>query len=249
MILGGVIQGGVIQGRVDSSRSGRRADTSGANRVARIAVAWIGAAWARAVDLSGADRGGCEVNGVGDEGGHVGGGLELVVRVLAGRPARLGRTKLVLIDGPSGAGKTTFADTLAPVLGAEVVHTDDLLDGWGDQFTYWTRLESEVLQPIRNGGSARYQKYDWEKEKFAEWAIVEPAEVLIVEGVGAARAREMASLTVFVDAPEAVRLARSMQRDGVAMQPQLDEWRRREALHFAADGTAWRADVVIGSEP
>jgi uridine kinase len=135
------------------------------------------------------------------------------------------------------------------MMGAEMVHTDDLLDGWADQFTYWHRLEKLVLQPIQRGDSARYQKYDWVKGFFHEWVKVEPADVLIVEGVGAARAagRAMASVTVFVDAPEAVRLARSIERDGMAMQPQLNEWRRRERLHFAADGTAWLADVVIGS--
>nr|WP_117212507.1 AAA family ATPase [Allorhizocola rhizosphaerae] len=175
--------------------------------------------------------------------------MERVVEVLGRRAARLGRTKLVLIDGPSGAGKTVFAGRLAPAVGAEVVHTDDLLDGWGDQFTYWDRLERLVLQPIRSGSEARYQKYDWVEKEFAEWVTVEAGDVLIVEGVGAARARGrvMASVTVFVDAPEAVRLARSMARDGLAMQEELSEWRRREALHFAADGTAWCADVVIGS--
>jgi uridine kinase len=92
--------------------------------------------------------------------------------------------------------------------------------------------------------------YDWHAGKFAGAVTVIPGEVLIVEGVGAAReaGRPLASLTVFVDAPLEVRLARSLRRDGPQMQAQLALWRRREALHFAAAATAWCADVVIRCE-
>lgn len=162
-------------------------------------------------------------------------------------PARLGATRLVLVDGPSGAGKTTFAEALAGRVGAEIVHTDDLLDGWEDQFTYWERLVRSVFEPIARGEAATYPIYDWHAGKFAGGVTVMPVKVLIVEGVGAAReeGRPLASLTVFVDAPLEARLARSLRRDGPLMQPKLELWRRREGLHFAADATAWCADVVI----
>lgn len=163
-------------------------------------------------------------------------------------PPKLGRTRLVVIDGPSGAGKTTLAYALAGTIPVELVHTDDLLDGWADQFTYWDRLERLVLGPIREGRPGRYQAYDWYEGRFArDWLDVPAAGVLVVEGVGAAReqARAEASLSIFVDAPLEVRVARSLARDGVAMQEHLDQWRRREELHFAADATRWCSDVVI----
>lgn len=85
----------------------------------------------------------------------------LARRVLAG-PARLGRTRLVAVDGPSGAGKSAFAARLADALAAlpggsppPVVHTDDLLDGWDDQLTFWPRLEEWVLGPLRAGRPGR----------------------------------------------------------------------------------------------
>lgn len=170
--------------------------------------------------------------------------------LLADAPARLGTTKLVLIDGHSGAGKTTFAEALSRLVGGELVHTDDLLDGWQDQFTYWKGLVRNVFDPIADGRAGGYWRYDWVLGKFVEWVAVKPAPVLIVEGVGAARApgRALASLTVFIDAPRSLREARSLSRDGQAMQTQLAHWRHREALHFGADATAWCADlVVIGS--
>lgn len=163
---------------------------------------------------------------------------------------RLGRTRLVLIDGPSGSGKTTLSLALAGSIPAELVHTDDLLRGWDDQFTYWSRLEELVLDPIAAGNPGRYQPFDWDRMRSHQHRETVPvSEVLIVEGVGAAReaGRERASLSIFVDAPLEVREARSLARDGLQMQEHLRGWRRREELHFGADATAWCADVVIGS--
>lgn len=178
---------------------------------------------------------------------------ELAARVRALTP-RLGRSRLVLVDGPSGAGKTTYAERLADALGPTVqrVHTDDLLDGWDDQFTYWERLERQILTPLRHGAPGGYHPYDWNAGRFApEWITVWPAEVVIIEGVGSARAqgRGWASLTIFVDAPLAVRQARSLARDGAALEPYLRVWRKRESLHFAADATAHHADLLVLGGP
>ncbi|GAB3943920.1 hypothetical protein GCM10027614_33280 [Micromonospora vulcania] len=113
---------------------------------------------------------------------------ELARRVLAG-PARLGRTRLVAVDGPSGAGKSRFAAHLADALAAlpggarpPVVHTDDLLDGWDDQLTFWPRLDEWVLTPLRDGQPGGYQRYSWVRRGFLPGAVPVPvAPVLILE--------------------------------------------------------------------
>jgi uridine kinase len=164
---------------------------------------------------------------------------------------RLGTTRLVAVDGPSGAGKTWFADRLGKAVGAPVVHTDDLLDGWNDQFTFWHRLEESVLSPMRRGRAAAYRRYDWTCGRFGDEVVrVEPPDVLIVEGVSSARAviRSELSLSVFVSAPPQLCLARVVERDGghdVAFAAYLDRWRRAEVRHFAADGTAAHADLLV----
>ncbi|MFC0532233.1 uridine kinase family protein [Phytohabitans kaempferiae] len=184
------------------------------------------------------------------EGGEWGTTIAEIAREVWARPPRLGETRLVAVDGPSGAGKTTFAGRLAGAIGpgTPTVHTDDLLDGWGDQVTFWPRLEEWVLAPLREGRAGRYRPYDWEAGRFApEWREVAPAPVVLLEGVTAARAeiRPELTLAVFLTAPLDLRIRRTDLRDGGRLASYLEEWRRGEEAHFAADATAHHADVVL----
>ncbi|WP_203788079.1 uridine kinase family protein [Paractinoplanes rishiriensis] len=176
---------------------------------------------------------------------------DLAATVLS-RPPRLGRTRLVAVDGGSGAGKTSFALRLAKQLDAPVVHTDDLLDGWDDQFTFWERLERQVLGPVRRGERATYLRYRWDRGEFAGPPLtVGPAPgVLLLEGVSAARReiRAELSFSVFVTASPDLRLARALARDGddsLAFRAYLERWRAAEDRHFAEDQTAAAADLVV----
>jgi uridine kinase len=168
------------------------------------------------------------------------------------RPPRLGDIRLVAIDGPSGAGKTWFAARLAAGLGgAPVIHTDDLLDGWDDQFTSWPRIERLALSPLRAGRAARYRAYSWDTGDFTgPPVVIEPAPVVLLEGVGSARrlSRPQLSLTVFVTAPPELRRQRTIERDGghdLAFRAYLERWRAAEDRHFAEEGTAESADLVV----
>ncbi|WP_413775714.1 uridine kinase [Micromonospora sp. RTGN7] len=179
-------------------------------------------------------------------------------RVLAG-PARLGRTRLVAVDGPSGAGKGVFAGRLADALAAlpgggrpPVVHTDDLLDGWDDQLTFWSRLEEWVLAPLRAGRPGAYRRYSWPRRSFLPREVpVPPAPVLLIEGVSAARSviRPELTLSVLVTAPADLRLARAAARDGPEILPELRRWHAGERAHFAADATADVVDLVVDGAP
>jgi uridine kinase len=180
----------------------------------------------------------------------------LAASVLGG-PPRLGATRLVAVDGPSGAGKTVFTERLAAALRGEgvdppVVHTDDLLDGWADQVTFWHRLEQWVLAPLRAGRPGRYRRYDWHAGRFGpEWTSVPPAAVVLLEGVTAARAaiRPELALSVFLAAPPRLCLDRAIARDGEAIRTYLEEWQRGERRHFAADATAEKVDLVVDAAP
>jgi uridine kinase len=165
-------------------------------------------------------------------------------------PPRLGATRLVAVDGPSGTGKTVFASRLAAAFetAPPIVNTDDLLDGWDDQFTFWTRLEADVLGPLRAGRAGRYRRYDWRRHAFGDtWIPVPPAPVVILEGVSAARAAIRPELTfaVYVTAPRDLRLERTLRRDGEELRPHLERWQLGEDRHFAADDTEAQVDLVV----
>lgn len=181
---------------------------------------------------------------------------ELAGSVLGGE-ARLGPVRVVAVDGPAGSGKTTFAGRLAEALsaagaGVSVLHTDDLLDGWGDVVAFWPRLERWVLGPLRRGEPAWYRRYDWVAERFSsDWRPVGVPDVLVLEGVSSARAaiRDELSRSVFVRARRASRLARGLARDGEALRAQWLRWMADEDAHFAADGTREHADLLVDGEP
>ena len=163
-------------------------------------------------------------------------------------PPRLGSVRLVCVDGPAGSGKTTLAAALAErVPGAVVVHLDDLYEGWFGLGGVWDRVEGQVLRPLAEGSPARYQRYDWEAERFADWVDVPAPDVLILEGCGSApRAVDgRAVLIAWVEVPAELRLARGVARDGEQMRDHWLRWMAEEAAEFAREGTRERADVVV----
>jgi len=182
--------------------------------------------------------------------------VDLAGRVRAG-PARLGGVRFVAVDGRAGSGKTTFARRFTAALraaGAQVaeLHVDDLLDGWSDLRGYWNRLECGVLAPLRGGVDGAYRRYDWHRGRFESgWAAVPVPEVLLLEGVGSARAaaRPELTLSVFVAAPRDVRLARGLARDGEALRGEWERWMTLEDAHFATDRTAGAVDVLVDGNP
>jgi uridine kinase len=168
------------------------------------------------------------------------------------RPARLGPVRLAAVDGPSGAGKTTFAERLATALDTvgmrvAVIHTDDLLDGWDDQFTFWRRLEDGVLGPLGRGVPGTHPVYDWALRRFTGERRVPVPDVLIVEGATSARAEAYPrlSLSVFLTADPAVRWRRVVERDGPTVEGPLRRWMAAEDEYFSAAGTADRLDRLV----
>ena len=172
---------------------------------------------------------------------------DLVARTLAA-PARCGPTRLVCIDGPSGSGKTELATQLAVALdGVPLLHMDDLYPGWDGLAAGVATLRADVVAPLLAGRPARYRRWDWARDAYAEWHDLGTPPLLVVEGVGAGAVEGVASLLVWVDAPEEVRYRRAMARDGATYAPLWTRWAAQERAHFAADRTRDRADVVLST--
>jgi hypothetical protein len=172
---------------------------------------------------------------------------DLAPAVLSAPPG-LGRTRLVCVDGPACAGKSTLAERLVGVLGGcPVIHMDDLYEGWQGLPTVGDRLRSWVLDPMLAGCTGRFRRYDWTAGAYAEWHDVPAAPALVVEGVGSAgrQVDGVATLVIWVEADSATRFARGQVRDGGAFGPYWDAWADAERRHFAAEDTRTRADLVV----
>jgi uridine kinase len=176
-----------------------------------------------------------------------------VAAAVMAAPPGLGPVRLIAVDGPAGSGKTTFAGRLAAALratGATVgeIHTDDLLAGWTDLESYWPRLDSRVLAPLRRGEAGAYHPYDWVAGEFdARERPVPVTDVLVIEGVGSGRRAIGAelSLLAWVEVSDELRLARGVARDGESLREQWIRWMADEVRHFATERTRDRADLRI----
>ena len=171
------------------------------------------------------------------------------IAVAARRAApRAGRTRVVAIDGRSGAGKTSLATSLRDQLRAPVVSLEDLYGGWDGLEHGIDLLVSAVLEPLAAGRAARVPRYDWVAGAWAAPALLEPPDLLIVEGVGAGarRAAVFASVLVWLEVATPLRRRRALDRDGATFAPYWDQWAAQEDLMLAREHTPQRADVTIG---
>ena len=164
----------------------------------------------------------------------------------------VGGIRLVGVDGPAGSGKSTFAAELGAALGAPVVGLDWFMV-WTSLESWWPRVQDQLIAPLLRGEDARYQLRDWPADEFGdslgEWAVQPWAPVIVLEGVGSTRRETIGQLAyrVWVEAPDAVRLVRGLERDGESHRPQWDEWIRMEAEFFPRDGARDRADLIVAT--
>lgn len=153
------------------------------------------------------------------------------------------------IDGPTGSGKTTLAGSLEAA-GHTVLHTDEMLEGWGG-LPGLPGTVTRLLDPLSRGEEGRWRRWDWVADGWAGTHVVRPGGVLVLEGTGSwsPRIASLVTVLVWVEAAPDTRLARGLARDGEAARPHLERWRRAEAQHFADNDTRSHAHLVVDTDP
>jgi len=162
---------------------------------------------------------------------------------------------VLAIDGHGGSGKSTVAAAVAAATGAALVHTDDFfrpedaahgeqrpLDSYYD----WRRLRAQALGPLRARRGASFRRFDWDRGSGLDGVVsVEPAELIVVEGVFSASPElaDQVDRTVFVDTPEPERLCRLRGR--VSPEEWDDEWLRAEQAYFRLIRPPSSFDLVV----
>jgi uridine kinase len=171
----------------------------------------------------------------------------IIQAIQAAPPPAYMSTKIIAIDGPGGAGKSSFAGLLSTHLDhAPILHTDDFAS-WEHPLDWWPRLLEQVLQPLARNQSARYQRYDWNLRQLAEWHDIQPVPYLILEGVSSARAAFQPYLTfsIWIETPREERLRRGLARDGEDALAQWQDWMQHEDAYIEREHPERRANLVI----
>ena len=190
--------------------------------------------------------------------------VERLVRLAADR-----KTVVVGIDGCGGSGKSTLAGNIARSLrarsvGCSIVHGDDFYLPAADRDRDASRasatepvhgsafdlerLRTGVLEPLAVGRDASYRRYDWGTDALAEVVSVPADGVVLVEGVYVTRS-DLATrydLTIWVECPSGLRLARGVARDGEAdRRLWTDVWMPAEDEYVRAERPRDRSDYVV----
>ncbi|MFF7364687.1 uridine kinase [Streptomyces sp. NPDC008125] len=159
----------------------------------------------------------------------------------------LGPVRLVAVDGHAGSGKSTLATRLAAALGgAPLLRLDDLATH--EELFAWTgRLHEQVLLPLSRGERACYAPYDWTARRFGPERTLDPAPVVLIEGVGAGRRflRPRLAALWWMELGREASWERGRRRDGPALGTFWDGWTVAEDEHFAADPSRPYADSLV----
>ena len=161
---------------------------------------------------------------------------------------------LYAIDGPAGAGKTTYAAQLEAELSVsatvKTIHMDDLYNGWDNALS---NALSEILDRISTahlaGRECVIKKFNWSIMRFDSEEIITPTDFLIIEGVGAAQqiVRESGAITYWLDIEPEIGLQRVLARDGAHIEVQMRQWQIDQDKHFARDETRENCEFKLTS--
>lgn len=165
---------------------------------------------------------------------------------------------VVVIDGDSGAGKSTFAEILANAFKANVYHADDyflpferktperLSEAGGNLDR--ERMYEEITKPLCEGRTVRYRKYSCSNGTLGDYIESPNGRISIIEGVYSMHPElfiEGAIYVVLTVEPE-IQKKRILKRNGEYILSRYEkEWIPLEKHYFSEFDPAARADFMF----
>jgi uridine kinase len=167
---------------------------------------------------------------------------------------KCGQTKIIVIDGPAGSGKTTLAKSLSGLLeNCPIIHMDEIYDGWENALSPKTSqdLVEWIINPLLESRSIEFVKYDWYLEKRIEKVVINLLKVLIIEGVGSSsfEISKHASLKLWIEVNKETGINRVLTRDGQQIQEQMKKWQSQESKFFIENNSKENSDIWIDGDP
>ena len=186
--------------------------------------------------------------------GRIGMNLVAALSDLCTSSPTVGRTHIIAIDGPAGAGKTTLAMQVSQALtsrfSVEVVHMDDLYNGWdGALGENLTELLSKIIEAQRKSQNFALPHFDWSTNKYSNPRDLKPPQILILEGVGSARAivRDSATTTIWIEVDRTIGIERVIARDGEEIESHMKQWLIDQEIYFTSDKTRESAQFILST--
>ena len=177
-----------------------------------------------------------------------------VFAAIDGLLTRQGRAR-VAVDGRCASGKTTVAQLIAQVYGAQLFHMDDfflpferktperLAQPGGN--VDWERFQAQVLDHLEEPSFA-YRPFDCAVGDLAQPVFTEKRPVQLIEGAYSLHPamRGGYDLAVMLDISPALQRQRIQARNPDKLERFLNEWIPLENHYFEACGIASRCDIV-----
>ena len=162
---------------------------------------------------------------------------------------------VLAVDGPAGSGKSTLAGEIARAFAGtydiEVIHLDELYNGWDDALSeeLFQRI-AQLIASQRAGKATDLAIYDWSAGSFSGSREIKSVQLLIIEGVGSSNHLLHANLTtsIWLDVDQDTGLARVLERDGEEIRGEMLKWQKMESEYFARDLTRERADFILSTQ-
>ncbi|MDZ3745005.1 hypothetical protein QP228_003120 [Pseudoglutamicibacter cumminsii] len=151
---------------------------------------------------------------------------------------------IIAVEGRSGTGKTHLSLELAEWFQAQgcsvdVLHLDELYPGWHGLHTGLETYTQQLLPALARDGHVTWTPWNWYTSRHDAPRTLGPADVIIIEGVGAGHpaARRFLAGTLTLTLDTATRKNRALARDGATYAPHWDTWAaQEEQLPTASDG-------------